>query len=146
MEALDDFYTYHPFVYWYMTTQVEGHSQHFSNRIGFLHLMIVNFENAASHKYVVQHAKSLWLAKLGRTEHSVLVLIQKWHKLFYENSSCKLLSYHPGDGRCVASLNFNCVWFVDPTFRKLKSNVLLKLCIKLNFCLKLLSVLSEQLA
>jgi len=35
MEALDDFYTDHPFVDWYMTTQEEGHSQKFLERIGF---------------------------------------------------------------------------------------------------------------
>jgi len=35
MEGLDDFYTYHPFVDLYMTTQNERHSQHFSERIGF---------------------------------------------------------------------------------------------------------------
>jgi len=29
MEALDDFYTDHPFVVGYMITQDEGHSQHF---------------------------------------------------------------------------------------------------------------------
>jgi len=34
MEVLD-FYTDHPFVDSYKTTQEDGHSQHFSNRIGF---------------------------------------------------------------------------------------------------------------
>jgi len=35
MEALDDFYTGHPFVDWYMTTQDEEHSKHSSKRIYF---------------------------------------------------------------------------------------------------------------
>jgi len=35
MEALDDFYTDHPFVDWYMTTQDEGYSQHFSKKKNF---------------------------------------------------------------------------------------------------------------
>jgi len=47
---------------------------------------------------------------------------------------CRLITSQtpPGHGRCVASLNFNCVWFavVDPTFPESKSKVLLKLCIK----------------
>jgi len=32
---------------------------HFSKKHGFLDLMIINFENATSHKYVVETAKSL---------------------------------------------------------------------------------------
>jgi len=50
--------------------------------------MIIHFENTASHKYVVQKAKSLWMAKSEMIGHSFLFLIQKWHKLCFENSSC----------------------------------------------------------
>jgi len=39
--------------------------------------MITNFENAASHKYIVQKAKSLLMARLEMTGHSFVVLIQK---------------------------------------------------------------------
>jgi len=35
MDALDDFYTDHPFVDWYKTMQDKGHSQHFSKNIVF---------------------------------------------------------------------------------------------------------------
>ena len=62
---------------------------------------------------------------------------------------CRLITpqTYPGHGRCVASVHFNCVWFVDPIFPESKSKVLLKLCIKLlNFNLKLPSVLLKQLA
>jgi len=31
------------------------------------------------------------MARSEMTEHSFLVLIQRWHKLCFENSSCKLL-------------------------------------------------------
>jgi len=54
-----------------------------------LDLTIVNFGNITSHKYLVQKSKSSCLAM---TAYSFLVLIQKWHKLYFENSSCKLLS------------------------------------------------------
>ena len=64
MEPLDDFYADHPFVDWYKTTQYDEHSQHFSKEI---YLMIINFENAASHKYVLQEAESLWVARSKMT-------------------------------------------------------------------------------
>jgi len=38
---------------------------------------------------------------------------------------------YPGHGKCVASLNCNCEWFVDPTFPESNSKVLMKLCTKL---------------
>ena len=37
----------------------------------------------------------------------------------------------PGHGKCFASWNFNCVWFMDPAFPESKSKVLLELCMKL---------------
>ena len=42
-------------------------------------LMVVSFENAASHKYVVQKGKSLSRASSARVGYSFLVLIQKSH-------------------------------------------------------------------
>jgi len=44
-------------------------------------MIIINFdfENAASHKYAVQKAKSLCMARSEMTGHSFLVLIQKLH-------------------------------------------------------------------
>jgi len=46
---------------------------------------------------------------------------------------CSLITpeIYPWHGRRVASLNFNCVWFVDPTSSESKSKVFLKLCVKL---------------
>ena len=41
--------------------------------------LIINFENTASHKYLVQKSKSLWMARSEMTEYSYFVLIQKWH-------------------------------------------------------------------
>jgi len=40
---------------------------------------IINFENTALHKYLVQKSKSLWMTRSQMTEQSVLVLIQKWY-------------------------------------------------------------------
>jgi len=58
---------------------------------------------------------------------------------------CRLIPFtHPRHSRCVASWNFNCVWFADSDS---KSETLLKVCSKaFNFSIKLLSVLSKQLA
>jgi len=33
------------------------------------------------------------MARSEVIEHSFLVLIQKWHKLWFESSNCKLLSF-----------------------------------------------------
>jgi len=51
-------------------------STFFNNR-RFFDLMIINFENPASHKYIVKKSKSLRMAKSEMTEHSFFVLIQK---------------------------------------------------------------------
>jgi len=73
------------------------------------------------------------------TEYSFLVLTEyKAHinsvLKIPDANFCRLINpqTHPGHGRCVASWNFNCVWFVDPTFPESKSKVLLKLCMKLS--------------
>jgi len=74
------------------------------------------------------------MARSEKTEHSFLVLIQKFHvlnsvlKIPFE-SVCRLITPQ-ARGRCVASWNFNCIWFMYPT-SKSKSKVLLKLCMKL---------------
>jgi len=137
MEALDDFYTDHPFVDWYMTTQNEGHSQHFSKRIGFWTWWYYQFLR-------MQLQKNM-LCKMLRVYEW---LNQKWlgiHFLFLSKNDinsvlkipvgnfCHLITpqTHPGHGRCFASWNINCVWFVDQTFPESKYKVLLKLCIKL---------------
>jgi len=57
-----------------------------------------------------------------------------------------VLQTYPGHGRCVASWNFNCAWYVGPTFHESNSKVLLKLYDAFNFSLKLLYVFSRQLA
>ena len=116
----------------------------------FLDLMVIKFENTASHKYLVQKSKSLWMARSQMNEHSVLVLIQKWHKLnCFENSSCKRLSFNN-------SANSSRAWQVCAL---LKFSIVYGLWIQLflnqspkcfwncfNFSLKLLGVLSKQLA
>ena len=58
-----------------------------SKKDRFFDLMVVSFKNAASHKYVVQKGKSL-----SRVGYSFLVLIQKSHKVCFENRSSKPLS------------------------------------------------------
>jgi len=55
MDAVDDFFTNHPFVH---NTGRRTFSAFFK-KDRFLYLMIVNFENAASHSYVVQKGKDL---------------------------------------------------------------------------------------
>jgi len=54
MDALDNFYTDQSFVDWYKTTQDEGH---FFKKDQFLDLMIANFENTASHNYLLQKSE-----------------------------------------------------------------------------------------
>jgi len=51
---------------------------------GFFDLMVVSFEDATSHKYVVQKGKSLSRSRSERLGYSFLVLIQMSHKV------CKL--------------------------------------------------------
>jgi len=46
--------------------------------------MITNFENASSHKYIVQKANSLWMARSEMTVYTFLVLIQKSQTLFWK--------------------------------------------------------------
>jgi len=147
MNALDNFYTDQSFVDWYKATRDEGHSQHFSKRICY---DFVNFENNASHKYLVQKSKIIWMARSDLTEHSFLVLIQKWHRLnsvlkIPVANVCRLNNWANSSWawQVCALLSFNCVWFVAPTSPESKSKVLLKLCMKL---LTILGVLSKQLA
>jgi len=70
------------------------------------------------------------------TVHSLLVLIQNdinsVSKIPVANF-CHLTTpqTHPGHRRCLASCNFNCACFACPTFPESKSNVLLKLRMKL---------------
>jgi len=44
--------------------------------------MIINFENIASRKYVVQKSKNLWMTSSEITENSFLALIQSDKTLF----------------------------------------------------------------
>jgi len=91
MDALDNFYTDQSFVSPYKTTHNIGHSWHFSKKdqrkLSFtrwrcalcvdcsyqsLDLMIINFENTASHKHLVQTSKSLGMTRSEMTEHFFL--------------------------------------------------------------------------
>jgi len=129
-EPLDDFYTDHPFVDWYTTTQDEGHSQHFSKRISFwtwrlsFLRMQLNTNMFCKMLRVYEWPNQKWLGiyfLLLPTNDIHFVL-----KILVANV-CRLITpqTYPGHGRCVTFLNFNCVW------SKSKSKVLLKLCIKL---------------
>jgi len=75
----------------------------------FLDVMVINFENAASHKYVVHAAKILCMARSEMSVCLFLVLIKISHKLCFENSICKQFSRNSANsfwacnGRCVAS-------------------------------------------
>jgi len=62
MDAVDDVFTVHPFI------ENAGRRTFltFFKKDRFLKLIIVNFGNAASHKYVVEKGKNLWR------------LVQKW--------------------------------------------------------------------
>ena len=90
----------------------EEHLQQFPKRIGFL-TMVVSFENASSHKYVVKKGKSLFRASSERVGYSFLVLIQKLHNVCFENKSSKPLllvksanSSWAFNDRCVTSDNW----------------------------------------
>jgi len=69
------------------------------------------------------------------TGYSFLVIKNHINSIF-EKSSCKqLLSVTNSansscgyNGSCVASWNFNCAWFADPTLPESNSEVFLKLC------------------
>ena len=94
-------------------------------------LMVVSFENAASHKYVVQKGKSLSRAS---SASSFLVLIQKSHKVCFENRSSKPLSL---DKSANSSWAFNdrCVtkaykWSHELSFPDVPRKVLSKVCVK----------------
>ena len=118
----------------------------------FLVLTIINFEIVASHKYVVQNSKSLWMAKSEKTGHSFLVLIQKWHKLCFENSSCKLLSFNNSTNLSWAwqvsgFRTFQLCMFCGSNFSWIKVQSTSETVYKaFNFNLKLPSVLLKQLA
>ena len=100
-----------------------------------MELIIFNSENAASHKYVVHTPKSLLMARSEMT--GCYFLLSKNHinsilKIPVANFCRFITTYtYPGHGRCVASWNFNSVWFVDPTFPESNSKVILKVCMKL---------------
>jgi len=118
MEALDDFLHRSSIRGLMHENAGKGHSQHFSNRIGFW---------------------TWWLSILRMQLHTNMLckmrkvyewLNQKWlgiHFLFLSKNDinsvlkipvanfCRSITpqTYPGHGRCVASSNFNCVWFVD---------------------------------
>jgi len=101
----------------------------------FLDLMIVDFENSASYKYLVQKSRFFqWFDQKWLSIHFLFLSridVKSVSKISVTNF-CRLTPQtHPGHGSCVASLNLNCVWFVDPIFPESKSKVLMKLCIKL---------------
>ena len=147
MDALDNFYTDHPFVDWYKQPKMKDILSIFQKGL-FFGLDDYQFWEYRFTQIYCKSLKSLWMARSEMSGHSFLVLIQKLHKFCFENSSRKLLSFNNsanspvGQARYVASWNFNCVWVVDPTFPLSKSEMLLKLC----FSLKLLGVLSKHSA
>jgi len=98
-------------------------------------LMIIALRNTA----LFQHLKCQD-QRISRNCRSTFVFCSSWNlwrgPIFTFSLSggrrapCPPVSYVT-DGRCVAFYNFNCVWFVVPTFPESKSKVLLKLCMKL---------------
>jgi len=158
MDSFNNFYTDHPFVDWYKTTQDEELSQKFFKKFflqnGSVFGLddIVNFQNTASHKFLVQNSKSLWMSTSELTEHSFLVLIQKWHKLCFENSGCKFLSFYKSTNSSLAGhvcglLKFLLCMVCRSNFSWIKVQNASEIVFEaFNFSLKLLDVLSKQLA
>ena len=79
----------------------------------FFDLVVVSFENASSHKYVEQKGKSLSRASSERVGYLFLILIQKSHKVCFENRSSKPLlldksasSSWAFNDKCVTSDNW----------------------------------------
>jgi len=119
----------------------EGHFQHFSKKIGFQtwRLSILRMPlhtNMLCEKLRVQE----WLNQKSRGIHFLFLF--KNDILFWKIAVvnfCRLITpqTHPGQWawQVCRLWNFNCVWFVDPTFRESKSKVLLKL-----YCMKLLTL------
>ena len=67
---------------WYETTVDKRAFSSLKNR--FLDLKVANFENASSHKNIVQMANTLWMARSEMTAYIFLVLIQKSQTLFWK--------------------------------------------------------------
>ena len=103
MDALDNFYTYHPFVDWYKTTQDKRHSQHFSKRIGFWTWCLSNLR-ILLHTNMLCKSLYEWLYQKWLSIH--FLFLSKNERRWFEISCCKRLSFnnsetHPGHGRCV---------------------------------------------
>ena len=135
------------FVDWYKTMQDEGYSQFFK-KDWFVELMIINFEIAASHKYVVQKAESLWVARSEMTGHAFLVLIDDINSLL-KIPVAKLLSSNNSANSSWAwqvrrLLKFQLCMVCGSIFLESKSKVLLKLCMKLSTLVFFYSVCSER--
>jgi len=115
--------------------------------------MIDNFENAASHNYnVVQTAESLWTARSEMAEYSFLAVKNHIYSILKNpvaNSFCRLPTpqIHP-------VVMMAAVWPPEISIvHDLRIQLFLTQtpkcfwnCVKLYFSLKLLSVLSKQLA
>ena len=153
MEALDDFHTDHPFVDLYMTTQNEGHSQHFSKKIVFWTWWLLPILKMQLHTNMLCKMLRVneWL-KSVMSGHSFLVLMQKWHrpKLCYENSSCKLLSFNNSTNlswawQVCGLLKFQLYMVCVINFSWIKIHSTYETVYKaFNFSLKLLSVKTTQ--
>jgi len=97
--------------------------------------MIINFEHTVARKYLCKCLGVYkWLHQKWRSIHFLFLSkngINSVLKIPVANV-CRLNPQtHPRHGRCAASWNFNCVWFVDQTFPVSKHKVHLKLCKKL---------------
>ena len=133
MDAVDNFYTDQSFADWYKTTK---DILNIFPKVSVFGLDDYQFWEYRLPQYLVQKSENLWMARSEMTEHSVLVLIQKWHKakLFWK-FQCKRLSFNnPVNSswawQVCALLKFQLWWFVDPASES-KSKVLLKLSMKL---------------
>jgi len=94
MDALDDFYTDHPFVDWYKTTYNAGRRTFSTFFRKDRYLDLLSILRMPVHTNMSCKRAKFWTTRSEMTGHSFLVLIQKLHKLCFENSSCKLSSFN----------------------------------------------------
>jgi len=90
VDELDDSYTNNPFVDWYKTTE---DILNIFQKESVYGLDDYQFWDCLFTPISCVKAKSLWMDRSEMTRYSLLVLIKKWHKLCFENSSCKCLSF-----------------------------------------------------
>jgi len=150
MHSLDDFYTDHPSVGWYKTTEHKRHSQYFSKRIDFwtwrlsILRMPLHTNMLCKRLRVYERLDEKWL-------ESHFLFLSKNHKLYFEDSCYKLLSFNNSANSSWAwqvcdFLKFELCVVYGSNFFWIKFQSTSETVHEIfNFSLKLLSVLSKQL-